>query len=360
MRKALAVGRKEFHQIARDRRSLMVLLFVPAFFLLLYGYALNFDVSNIRLAVEDNDRTPASRDLVNAFVQSGYFELAASVSSSREYESLIDSGDVRVALVIPPGYQEDLLTGRRVPVQVIINGDNSNTAATVMGYVLRVLQSASAPYQMRTSAATAGGPADFRRITRLVQPPAAQRALPDPGAHRLHRHALRGDFDHAVGGSREGARHDGADSHGPDRHGRLHRRQDASVLRHLARHVGLRRAGVDGAVRSSHERLVAGAAADPVAVPGRCARDGADDFNARRIAAGGVSARRARVVSADDDVVGVRVSDREHAGRDSGHHVHRAGALFHRGAACHRAEGRRARDILDPACGAGHFRRRSR
>jgi ABC-2 type transport system permease protein len=152
MRKALAVGRKEFHQIARDRRSLMVLLFVPAFFLLLYGYALNFDVSNIRLAVEDNDRTPASRDLVNEFVQSGYFELAASVSSSREYESLIDSGDVRVALVIPPGYQEDLLTGRRVPVQVIINGDNSNTATTVMSYVLRVLQSASAPYQMRASA----------------------------------------------------------------------------------------------------------------------------------------------------------------------------------------------------------------
>ena len=61
MRKALAVGRKEFRQIARDRRSLLILLFVPAFFLLLYGYALNFDVQHIRLAVEDDDRTPASR-----------------------------------------------------------------------------------------------------------------------------------------------------------------------------------------------------------------------------------------------------------------------------------------------------------
>ena len=87
MRKTLAVGRKEFRQIARDRRSLMVLLFVPAFFLLLYGYALSFDVSNIQLAVHDNDRTPASGDLVNAFVQSGYFQLVASVSSSREYRS---------------------------------------------------------------------------------------------------------------------------------------------------------------------------------------------------------------------------------------------------------------------------------
>jgi ABC-2 type transport system permease protein len=151
MRKVLAVGRKEFRQIARDRRSLMVLLFVPAFFLLLYGYALSFDVQNIQLAVLDRDRSQASRELVNAFVKSGYFQLAADVSSHREYEELIDRGDVRAALVIPAGLQRDLMTGRRVPVQVIINGDNSNTATTVMGYALRVLQTASARYQAQSS-----------------------------------------------------------------------------------------------------------------------------------------------------------------------------------------------------------------
>jgi ABC-2 type transport system permease protein len=151
MRKTLAVGRKEFRQIARDRRSLMVLLFVPAFFLLLYGYALSFDVQNIQLAVQDNDRSQASRDLVNAFVESGYFRLTADLSSSREYEDLIDRGDVQAALVIPAGLQRDLLTGHRVPVQVIINGDNSNTATTVMGYALSVLQTASAQYQAQTS-----------------------------------------------------------------------------------------------------------------------------------------------------------------------------------------------------------------
>jgi ABC-2 type transport system permease protein len=158
IRKTLAVGRKEFRQIARDRRSLLVLLFVPAFFLLLYGYALSFDVSNIQLAVLDNDRTPVSRDLVNAFVQSGYFNLTASVSSSREYEELIDRGEVRAALVIPAGLQQDLLTGGRVPVQVIINGDNSNTATTVMGYALRILQTSSAQYQLQTSSRSGGFP----------------------------------------------------------------------------------------------------------------------------------------------------------------------------------------------------------
>lgn len=147
MRKVLAVGRKEFRQIARDRRSLLVLLFVPALFLLLYGYALNFDVQNIQLAVLDNDRTPASRELVDTFVNSGYFQLVGAVSSSREYEQLIDRGEVRAVLVIPPRLQEDLGTGRRVPVQVIINGDNSNTATTVMGYALRAVQAASERYQ---------------------------------------------------------------------------------------------------------------------------------------------------------------------------------------------------------------------
>ena len=150
MHKTLAVARKEFRQIARDRRSLMVLLFVPAFFLLLYGYALSFDLRDITLAVHDNDRSNASRQLVNAFVRSGYFQLTADVSSPREYETLIDRGDVRAVLVIPAGLQRDLFTGRRVPVQVIINGDNSNTATTVMGYVLSVLQTVSAQYQAQT------------------------------------------------------------------------------------------------------------------------------------------------------------------------------------------------------------------
>jgi ABC-2 type transport system permease protein len=113
----------------------------------LYGYALNFDVQNIRLAVRDNDRTAASRDLIATFVNSGYFDLVASVADDREYERLIDEGEVRAALVIPPGLQRDLLAGRQVPVQVIINGDNANTAATVMGYALGTLRAASSQFQ---------------------------------------------------------------------------------------------------------------------------------------------------------------------------------------------------------------------
>ena len=111
MHKVLAVGRKEFHQIARDRRSLLVLLFVPAFFLLLYGYALNFDVQNIQLAVQDNDRTPASRDLVAGLSSiPDTSDSSARYPSSREYEELIDRGEARAVLVIPARLQADLLS----------------------------------------------------------------------------------------------------------------------------------------------------------------------------------------------------------------------------------------------------------
>jgi drug efflux transport system permease protein len=158
MRKIVAVGLKEFRQISRDRRSLLILMFIPAFFLLLYGYALNFDVQHIRLAVHDSDRTTASGNMISAFVNSGYFDLVAMVADDREYEELIDRGDARAALVIPSGFERRVLSGERVPVQVIINGDNANTAATVMGYALRILQTESGEYQLQPSARPTGAP----------------------------------------------------------------------------------------------------------------------------------------------------------------------------------------------------------
>jgi len=150
MRKALSVGRKEVRQILRDRRSLMVLLFVPAFFLLVYGYALNWDIRHVRLAVEDRDRSAASRSLTSAFVNSGYFDLVADVRSPGQITELMNTGSARAIVVIPYGLQRDLLAGRTVPVQVLLDGDNANTATTVMGYALTILQSESSKYRMVT------------------------------------------------------------------------------------------------------------------------------------------------------------------------------------------------------------------
>lgn len=146
MTKALAVCRKELRQISRDRRTLLILVFVPAFFLLLYGYALNFDIRHVRLAVEDRDGTPESRDVVSAFVNSGYFDLAASVYTPADAERLLDVNDVRAVLVIPEGFGRDVRSGLIAPVQVIISGDNANTATTVLGYASSILRTVSGKF----------------------------------------------------------------------------------------------------------------------------------------------------------------------------------------------------------------------
>jgi ABC-2 type transport system permease protein len=139
MHKAIAVANKEVRQIVRDRRTLMILVFVPAMFLLLYGYALNFDIRNVPLAVEDRDRSVASRKLISAFVNSGYFDLVADVTSYEETERLIDRNEVRLALVIPERFGEDVANRRPADVQILVNGENSTTAATVVAYAQAIV-----------------------------------------------------------------------------------------------------------------------------------------------------------------------------------------------------------------------------
>ena len=170
MRKLIAVSRKEFLQIWRDTRTLITLLFVPAFFLLLYGYALNFDIRHVRLAVDDRDRSTESRALIAAFVNSGYFDLVAMIgdagsektrptfvgrvlSEPPTVERLMDRNEVRAVIVIPPGMGRALQTARPAAVQVLLNGDNANTATTVMGYAVTIIGSESARYQPAGAAA---------------------------------------------------------------------------------------------------------------------------------------------------------------------------------------------------------------
>jgi ABC-2 type transport system permease protein len=144
MRKALAVCRKELRQIRRDRRTLLILIFVPAFFLLLYGYALNWDIRHITLAVQDRDGTPESRALVSAFVNSGYFDRVPDARSPEAIDRLLDLNEARAVLVIPEGFGRDVTRGSEPQVQVLINGENANTATTVMGYAANIIRSAGA------------------------------------------------------------------------------------------------------------------------------------------------------------------------------------------------------------------------
>jgi ABC-2 type transport system permease protein len=144
MRRAWAVALKELRQIRRDRQTALVLLFLPAFFLLLYGYALNFDIRHVTLAVEDRDQSVESRDLVASFTRSTYFDATAAVHSEAGIAELMDHGDARAVLVIPEDFSRRLRRGEVADVQVLLDGDNANTAMTVLGYTNAVLSQASA------------------------------------------------------------------------------------------------------------------------------------------------------------------------------------------------------------------------
>jgi ABC-2 type transport system permease protein len=151
MRKALAVYRKELRQILRDRRTLLILVFIPALFLLLYGYALNFDIRHIALAVDDRDGSAQSRSVISAFVNSGYFDLIATVHSPDEIERLVNLNRARAVLVIPEGFAREMSSGRPGEVQVIIDGDNANTATTVLGYATNLLRAVGADLSPSTA-----------------------------------------------------------------------------------------------------------------------------------------------------------------------------------------------------------------
>jgi ABC-2 type transport system permease protein len=156
--KTVAVARKELRQIRRDRRTLLILLFVPVFFLLIYGYALNFDIRNVRLGLQDNDRSAASRELVSAFVNSGYFDLVGEAVNPAAIDAMLDRDDARAVLVIPARFGADVASGRPTAVQFIVNGDNANTATTVVGYAAGLLNSQSLRYELQARIGSPTGP----------------------------------------------------------------------------------------------------------------------------------------------------------------------------------------------------------
>lgn len=150
MKKTWAVARKELRQIARDPLSLLMLLGLPAFMLVLYGFALNFDVRHVALAVQDRDATAASRDLIAAFVNSSYFDLVASPPAGADLERLTERRLAKAVLVIPEGYGAKLARGGTAEVQLLLDGADANTATTVLGYAAALIGDANLEALRRT------------------------------------------------------------------------------------------------------------------------------------------------------------------------------------------------------------------
>jgi ABC-2 type transport system permease protein len=134
-----SIVRKEFIQISRDPRTLAVTLIMPIMLLFLLGYAATNDVRNVPLAVLDQSKSQQSRALLDAFRATGYFSLDYEANSEKELARLIDSGQARTGMIIPPDYGDSTSRGQAVSVAFIIDGSDpavaggALSAATLLG-----------------------------------------------------------------------------------------------------------------------------------------------------------------------------------------------------------------------------------
>lgn len=150
---------KEFIQLFRDPRMKAVVFVTPVLQLVVLGYAVTTDVTEIRTAVADFDWTTETREVVRRFESSGYFLVVQRVADAAALRELIDRGAVKVALQFDPGFSTDLRRGRAGVLQVIVDGTDSNTAGVVMDYANRIVAqyNVEAPRRVLAARAVAWG-----------------------------------------------------------------------------------------------------------------------------------------------------------------------------------------------------------
>jgi ABC-2 type transport system permease protein len=150
---------KEFNQIRRDRRLAISLIIPPTLQLLLFGFALNSTVSNLKLGVIDDSRTPESRELASTMTESKSFALGGVYLSLNEMSAAISRGDLDAGIVIPYDFARNLQRGRQTSIQVLLNATNANTAAIGQGYAEGIIQMYN-----RNLLSTGGIHAQFARV----------------------------------------------------------------------------------------------------------------------------------------------------------------------------------------------------
>ena len=141
IRRILATAVKELFQLKRDWRTALALLAMPIVLLMIYGYALSFDVTDIRLGVVDLSKTSASRRVTEAFLKSGYFVQTAVVEDERPLDHLFDSEVVQAAVVIPANFAAKAAAREPTSILFVLDGSDAQTANTVLGYARQIVAS---------------------------------------------------------------------------------------------------------------------------------------------------------------------------------------------------------------------------
>jgi ABC-2 type transport system permease protein len=157
-RRAAAIARKESFHIRRDPFTLALALVLPLLMVVVYGVAIDFNIKDVRLSVQDADQTQTSRRLIDTFGSSNYFRPQGVDSPSVAVQDVV-AERTKAALIIPPRFEKDLLAGRGAVAQVLIDGADNSTSGPVAGYVGQIQTLASEriagadlspPYELRT------------------------------------------------------------------------------------------------------------------------------------------------------------------------------------------------------------------
>ena len=130
-----AVARKEFYHLIRDFRSMYLAFVIPLLLILMFGYALSLDVDNVRTVIVDQDKTGLSRDFIRKLDASAYFDIVCHLDDPQAAVGYLDRGVTTMALVIPPGWTEDLKADREASLQILLDGSDPNFAGLSGGYI---------------------------------------------------------------------------------------------------------------------------------------------------------------------------------------------------------------------------------
>jgi ABC-2 type transport system permease protein len=140
---------KELRELLRDPITLGLCAAMPLVMLFLFGYAVNLDVEDVAFGVYDEDRTSASRNLIDRFAATPYFELRREFQSIAAAESALQRGDVRLVLTIPARFYQTLVKGVEAPVQILVDGTHSATAALAGAYADAIVSAFPQPRPTR-------------------------------------------------------------------------------------------------------------------------------------------------------------------------------------------------------------------
>jgi ABC-2 type transport system permease protein len=147
MRRVLAIAHKELLHILRDPRTLAVAIVMPLMMVLLYGYAINMEMNDLRVGILDEDRSVVSRDFVSRMTAGGFIVPADYLNSRNEIEPGFRRGSFHAVIVFPPDFAKSLVRDPVSPVQLLIDGADGTTAATVNNYLGAVIARINADLQ---------------------------------------------------------------------------------------------------------------------------------------------------------------------------------------------------------------------